>query len=142
MEWVDGLNKDAVDTLKGPVEGRGGLVAVLEGDIYHLLPGLEVHCRPGHAPAAYIEEHLTEEIDYIQLGRLACCSAYHYQRMFAYMAGVSLGEYIRRRRMSRAAVDLQSGGNRHAVAPRGFVRTEADAQDAHRLAVHPLAELL
>ena len=58
---------------------------------------------------AYIEEHLTEEIDYIQLGRLACCSAYHYQRMFAYMAGVSLGEYIRRRRMSRAAVDLQSG---------------------------------
>lgn len=58
---------------------------------------------------AYIEEHLTEEIDYIQLGRLACCSAYHYQRMFAYMAGVSLGEYIRRRRMSRAAVDLQAG---------------------------------
>lgn len=58
---------------------------------------------------AYIEDHLTEEIDYVQLGRLACCSAYHYQRMFAYMAGVSLGEYIRRRRMSRAAVDLQAG---------------------------------
>lgn len=55
----------------------------------------------------YIEEHLTGEIDYGQLGKIACCSAYHYQRMFTYMAGVSLSEYIRRRRMSLAAVDLQ-----------------------------------
>lgn len=57
----------------------------------------------------YIEEHLAEEIDYEQLGRIACCSAYHYQRMFTYLAGVSLAEYIRRRRMSLAAVDLQGG---------------------------------
>lgn len=57
----------------------------------------------------YIEEHLTEEIDYQQLGQIACCSAYHFQRMFGYMAGVSLSEYIRRRKMSRAAVDLQGG---------------------------------
>jgi len=58
----------------------------------------------------YIEGHLTEEIDYGQLGKIACCSAYHYQRMFAYMAGVTLSEYIRRRKMSLAAVDLQNGG--------------------------------
>jgi len=57
----------------------------------------------------YIEAHLSGEIDYEQLARLACCSSYHYQRMFAYMAGVSLGEYIRRRRMSVAAADLQGG---------------------------------
>ena len=44
---------------------------------------------------AYIEEHLTEKIDYEQLGQIACCSSYHFQRMFAYMAGVSLSEYIR-----------------------------------------------
>ena len=55
----------------------------------------------------YIEEHLTDKIDYEQLGRIACCSSYHFQRMFAYMAGVPLSEYIRRRRMSLAAVDLQ-----------------------------------
>jgi transcriptional regulator, AraC family len=42
----------------------------------------------------YIEEHLTDEIDYEQLGRIACCSAYHYQRMFTYMAGITLAEYI------------------------------------------------
>lgn len=56
----------------------------------------------------YIEEHLADEIDYEQLGRIACCSAYHFQRMFTYMAGVTLAEYIRRRRMSLAAVDLQN----------------------------------
>lgn len=56
----------------------------------------------------YIEEHLTTEIEYEQLGKIACCSTYHFQRMFAYMAGIPLSEYIRRRKMSLAAVDLQS----------------------------------
>lgn len=60
----------------------------------------------------YIEEHLTDEIDYEQLGRIACCSAYHFQRMFTYMAGVPLSEYIRRRKMSLAAVDLQGEGKK------------------------------
>lgn len=60
----------------------------------------------------YIEEHLTGEIDYEQLGRIACCSAYHFQRMFTYMAGITLSEYIRRRKMSLAAVDLQGGNEK------------------------------
>ncbi len=55
----------------------------------------------------HIEEHLTEEMDYERLGQIACCSSYHFQRMFTYMAGIPLGEYVRRRRMSMAAVDLQ-----------------------------------
>lgn len=57
----------------------------------------------------YIEEHLTDVVDYEELGKIACCSAYHFQRMFSYMADVPLSEYIRRRRMTMAAVDLQSG---------------------------------
>ncbi len=56
----------------------------------------------------YIEEHITEEPDYDQVARIACCSTYHFQRMFAYMADVSLSEYIRRRRMSLAAAELQA----------------------------------
>ena len=60
----------------------------------------------------YIEEHLTDEIDCEQLGRIACCSTYHYQRMFTYMAGITLAEYIRRRKMSLAAVDLQGGNEK------------------------------
>lgn len=55
----------------------------------------------------YIEKHLTKEINYEELGKIACCSSYHFQRMFTYMAGIPLSEYIRRRRMSLAAVDLQ-----------------------------------
>ena len=57
----------------------------------------------------YIEEHLKDDIDYGQLAKIACCSSYHFQRMFSYMAGIPLSEYIRRRKMSLAAVDLQSG---------------------------------
>lgn len=60
----------------------------------------------------YIEEHLTDEIDYDRLGQIACCSAYHFQRMFTYMAGITLSEYIRRRKMSLAAVDLQGGNEK------------------------------
>lgn len=57
---------------------------------------------------SYIEEQLTTEIDYERLGQIACCSSYHFQRMFTYMAGITLSEYVRRRRMSLAAVDLKS----------------------------------
>ena len=57
----------------------------------------------------YIEENLTDKIDYEVLGKIACCSSYHFQRMFTYMAGITLSEYIRRRKMSLAAVDLQGG---------------------------------
>ncbi len=57
----------------------------------------------------YMEDHLSDEIDTEKLGRIACCSSYHFQRMFTYMAGVPLSEYIRRRKMSLAAVELQNG---------------------------------
>jgi len=57
----------------------------------------------------YIEENLTGEISYEQAAKIACCSTFHFQRMFAYIAGVPLSEYIRRRRMTAAAFDLQTG---------------------------------
>ena len=58
----------------------------------------------------YLEENLTGEIEYEKLGQIACCSAYHFQIMFTYIAGMPLSEYIRKRKMSLAAVDLQGGG--------------------------------
>lgn len=57
----------------------------------------------------YLEENLDGEISPEELGRLAGCSPYHFQRMFSYLAGVPLKEYIRRRRMTRAAADLRAG---------------------------------
>lgn len=56
---------------------------------------------------AYIEKHLDAEISYEEAARIACCSPYYFQRMFSYVAGISLSDYIRRRRMSQAAFDLQ-----------------------------------
>lgn len=58
---------------------------------------------------AYLEGNLAGEIEMSEIARLACCSAYHFQRLFSYIAGVPLAEYIRRRRMTLAAFDLQNG---------------------------------
>lgn len=56
----------------------------------------------------YIEEHITEKIDYEALAKIANCPVYHFQKMFFYMTNITLHEYIRRRRMSLAAVDLKN----------------------------------
>ena len=55
----------------------------------------------------YIESHLDTEISYEEAARIACCSTYYFQRLFSYVAGISLSEYIRKRRMSQAAFELQ-----------------------------------
>ncbi|MCI2059060.1 MAG: AraC family transcriptional regulator [Oscillibacter sp.] len=57
----------------------------------------------------YIEDHLDGEIDPEQAAKLAACSVFHFQRMFAYITGVTLTEYIRRRRMTAAALELIGG---------------------------------
>lgn len=54
----------------------------------------------------YIEDHLDSEIKLERAAQLAACSVFHYQRMFAYITGVTLTEYIRRRRMTLAAFEL------------------------------------
>jgi len=54
----------------------------------------------------YIEEHLDQEIDIGCAAKLAVCPVFHFQRMFSYIAGQTLGEYIRKRRMTLAAFEL------------------------------------
>ncbi|THF81675.1 AraC family transcriptional regulator [Cohnella fermenti] len=60
----------------------------------------------------YIEENLAGEIDYAEAARRALCSEYHFKRMFSFLAGVPLSEYVRRRRLTLAAFELQGGGAR------------------------------
>lgn len=57
----------------------------------------------------HIEQNLAGDIELERLARIACCSAFHFQRMFSYIAGMPLSEYVRRRRMSAAAFALQQG---------------------------------
>ena len=56
----------------------------------------------------YIEENLDKEIDISIASRIADCSPYHYQRIFSLLAEVTLGEYIRSRRLTAAAYELQN----------------------------------
>ena len=58
-------------------------------------------------PMEYIEEHLTEDIDYSEISKIAYCSEYHFKRIFSFLSGVGLSEYIRRRRLTLAALDLK-----------------------------------
>lgn len=60
----------------------------------------------------YIEENLMGEIDFDEMSRIACCSEYHFRRMFSFLAGMPLGEYIRRRKLSLAAVLLNNQDNK------------------------------
>ena len=54
----------------------------------------------------YIESNLTGDIDFPELAHLVGCSEYHLSRTFPFITGQGLGLYIRRRRMSQAAMDL------------------------------------
>ncbi len=57
---------------------------------------------------SYVEENLDNEIDFKEVSRIALCSEYHFSRMFSFLAGMSLSEYIRKRRLTLAAFELSS----------------------------------
>ncbi|MCM3717606.1 AraC family transcriptional regulator [Fictibacillus phosphorivorans] len=57
----------------------------------------------------YLEENLEYEIDMREVAKRAYCSEYHFKRMFNFLAGVPLSEYIRRRRLTLAAFELVHG---------------------------------
>ncbi|MCC2249708.1 MAG: AraC family transcriptional regulator [Bacillota bacterium] len=60
----------------------------------------------------YIEDNLVQDIDYKKIAQAACCSEYHFSRMFSSIAGIPLSEYIRRRRLTLAAFEIQQSESR------------------------------
>ena len=54
----------------------------------------------------YIDDNLEEEIDYEILSKFLGVNTYTMQRLFTMIAGISLSEYIRKRRLSTAGFDL------------------------------------
>ncbi len=56
----------------------------------------------------YIEANLKGEIDFDIVAMKACCSSYNFQRMFSFITDITLAEYIRRRRLTQAALELQN----------------------------------
>ena len=54
----------------------------------------------------YIECNITSEIDYEELASRMALSVYEFRRIFSFIIGCPLSEYIRKRRLSIAACDL------------------------------------
>jgi len=67
-----------------------------------------------NAAMRYIEKQLFDDVDFTEMARIASCSEYQFRRMFSYLAGMPLNEYIRKRRLSLAA-DLLSSGNEKII---------------------------
>ena len=54
----------------------------------------------------FIERNLTDELDIEAIAAKAALSPFYYQRIFGALCGVTVGEYIRARRMTLAAQEL------------------------------------
>lgn len=60
----------------------------------------------------YIDDNLEEKIDYEILAKFIGVNVYTMQRLFTMIAGISLSEYIRKRRLSNAGFDLYEGNEK------------------------------
>lgn len=56
----------------------------------------------------YVEDNLINEIDMNKVAQAALTSSYNFQKMFSFITDVSLVEYIRRRRLTLAAFEIQN----------------------------------
>lgn len=83
----------------------------------------------------YIESHLDDEIDYTIMAGEAYCSEYHFSRMFSSISGISLSEYIRRRRITLAAFEIQKTDIRiiDAAIKYGYESPDSFARAFHKI---------
>ncbi|ADL50828.1 AraC family transcriptional regulator [Clostridium cellulovorans] len=84
----------------------------------------------------YIENNLNNEIEYAKIAQIALCSQYHFQRMFGFLIGVPLSEYIRRRRLTLAAFDLQNSNEKIIDIALKYGYTSPDSFSRAFMAVH------
>ena len=60
----------------------------------------------------YIENNLSDEIDYTKLAQYMNCSVWEFQRLFSFITRIPLSLYIRQRRLTLAAYDIQVNGDK------------------------------
>jgi AraC family transcriptional regulator len=90
----------------------------------------------------YIEENLAGELELSQIAKVACCSNHHFQRMFITMTDISLSEYIRRRRMTLAAIDLKRDGSKIVDVAMKYGYTSPTAFNRAFQSIHGVAPSL
>ena len=98
----------------------------------------------------YLEANITEKLDIEKVAKIALSSTFHFQRMYHMITGVTIAEYIRRRRLTLAAQDIISGekiinvaykygyetpeaftkafGKMHGISPTGCARAGSKSQ--------------
>ncbi|MCL2150938.1 MAG: AraC family transcriptional regulator [Coriobacteriia bacterium] len=69
---------------------------------------------------SYIEEHLTDELKTDEIASRSFVSSSHFQLVFHLVMGLTVGEYIRNRRLSSAAQDLLQPGSRISEVARRY----------------------
>lgn len=73
----------------------------------------------------YIENNLSNKIDYYLAAQLMNCSEWEFRRIFSFLAQIPLSEYIRRRRLTVAALDIQKGEKIIDIAQRYGYKSHA-----------------
>lgn len=63
----------------------------------------------------YMEEHLTEDVSCETVAAHVYLSPFHFQRAFSLMTGMTVGEYVRKRRLSLAGTELAAGPEKRVV---------------------------
>jgi AraC family transcriptional regulator len=124
----------------------------------HYLPAV-------HRALAFMEENLKTPVTLERIARRAGFSLWHFQRIFAAYTNESLADYLRRRRLTVAVLDIRNTGRSilgialdyqfesHAAftrafkatlhaAPSSFRRHRALPEDGVRLALSPSAPLI
>lgn len=83
----------------------------------------------------YIESRLDSEISYPEMARIMAMSVYELRRIFAFIIGTPISDYIRKRRLSESVFDLRNGLAVTSVAakygydsPSSFSRAFRDMQ--------------
>jgi AraC family transcriptional regulator len=61
---------------------------------------------------SYIEAHIDDDMALEDVAGATTYSPYHFGRLFYYIADMPLSEYIRKRKLSLAAMKLQSGNEK------------------------------
>ena len=56
----------------------------------------------------FIEQHITESISCADIAKQVGMSQFHFQRLFSIICSCTVGEYIRNRRLSLAAIELET----------------------------------
>jgi len=56
----------------------------------------------------YIEDNLDQTIEFDEIEKIAGVTEYHFRRIFSFVSGMPLNEYIRYRKLSNAAFELQN----------------------------------